>query len=425
MRYDVFISHASEDKHDFVRPLAQELRKNRVEVWYDEFSLNLGMSLRQSIDEGLAQSRYGIVVLSPNFFQKGWPEWELSGLVQRQTSSVRSIILPIWHNVNRVTVEKYSPPLASIKATKSAEGIPSVVEAILKILRPEGSSLLTARDIMVSRGYDPPIATDDWWLDVLEFSANQDSRRWFFPIWGFVSEAAHRGERIAWHAMQMEWQDAAAEMEISQLTPPRKVLQFIESQPGLIEACERMPERLAAYAPQLLFPTCGGRFARLLDRFLKQLPQPHTQQRSDLGNYAAHAAACEFVQGLPQAEVYDKIDYMAWFLSSASDWVPKCHHAFLFEGMKVWAAWEHWRPAHRVMAIETECLGTSHEFRMALMNAKTVDDLRTNLKAVSGLNTRLKASRHILGLPESETALTERFFQRGVIAEWIHQRRQK
>ena len=63
--YDVFISHASEDKETFVRPLAELLRNEHIEVWYDEFSLKLGDSLRQTVDLGLSRSRYGVVVLSP------------------------------------------------------------------------------------------------------------------------------------------------------------------------------------------------------------------------------------------------------------------------------------------------------------------------------------------------------------------------
>ena len=82
MLYDLFICHASEDKDDFVRPLAENLRANHLDVWYDEFSLIPGRSIRQAIDLGLAKSRFGIVVLSTNFFNKEWPQWELDGLVQ-------------------------------------------------------------------------------------------------------------------------------------------------------------------------------------------------------------------------------------------------------------------------------------------------------------------------------------------------------
>src|SRR4051794_25025784 len=98
MFYDVFVSHAWEDKETFVRPLVEKLKNSHVEVWYDEFSLNVGDSLREAIDKGLTQSRFGIV-LSPHFFSKMWPKTELDGLFTRQMSGSNSIILPVWHGV--------------------------------------------------------------------------------------------------------------------------------------------------------------------------------------------------------------------------------------------------------------------------------------------------------------------------------------
>jgi len=70
MLYDLFICHASEDKESFVRPLADALRSKNVEVWYDEFSLKLGDSIRRSLDKGLSLSRFGVVVLSKVFLRK-------------------------------------------------------------------------------------------------------------------------------------------------------------------------------------------------------------------------------------------------------------------------------------------------------------------------------------------------------------------
>src|SRR5882672_1348951 len=97
--YDLFICHASEDKETFVRPLAEALRAQHVEVWYDEFSLKLGDSIRQAIDKGLRQSRFGVVVLSQAFFAKQWPQYELDGLTERQMQGRDIVILPVWHNV--------------------------------------------------------------------------------------------------------------------------------------------------------------------------------------------------------------------------------------------------------------------------------------------------------------------------------------
>lgn len=109
--YDFFISHATEDKESFVRPLAELLIKNGHKVWYDEFQLKVGDSLRKKIDEGLKFSKYGIAVLSRDFFKKNWPEYELNGLVAREMNGVK-VILPIWHNVTRDEVLSFSPTLA-------------------------------------------------------------------------------------------------------------------------------------------------------------------------------------------------------------------------------------------------------------------------------------------------------------------------
>jgi hypothetical protein len=135
MEWDVFISHASEDKGDFVRTLAEGLRGHGLRVWYDEFTLTIGDSLRQSIDRGLARSRYGIVVISPNFLQKRWPQKELDGLVAREVGgdSVK-VILPVWHNIDAAEIRAYSPTLADRLATSSAKGLEEVTRELLEAI---------------------------------------------------------------------------------------------------------------------------------------------------------------------------------------------------------------------------------------------------------------------------------------------------
>ena len=118
--YDAFISHASEDKEEFVRPLAEKLTELGLKIWYDEFELKIGDSLRGSIDRGLINSEYGIVVLSKNFFSKNWPEYELNGLTAREIDG-RKVILPIWHGISKEDVLKYSPPLADKIAIDSSK----------------------------------------------------------------------------------------------------------------------------------------------------------------------------------------------------------------------------------------------------------------------------------------------------------------
>ncbi len=129
MKHDLFISHASEDKESFVRPLAKALTDRGVYVWYDEFELRPGSKLSRSIDQGLANSRYGVVVLSPHFFGKGWPERELGGLIARDIENP-GVIIPIWHGVAKADVIHYSPPLADIVALSSADGAGNVAEKL-------------------------------------------------------------------------------------------------------------------------------------------------------------------------------------------------------------------------------------------------------------------------------------------------------
>jgi len=129
-QFDLFISHASEDKDEFVRPLADVLQALGVDVWYDEFQLKVGDSLRRSIDKGLANSRFGVVVLSSAFFAKNWPQYELDGLVAREMN-VAKVILPIWHRVTKDEVMKFSPTLADRVALNSS--IKSIQEIAVEL----------------------------------------------------------------------------------------------------------------------------------------------------------------------------------------------------------------------------------------------------------------------------------------------------
>lgn len=119
IEYDLFISHASEDKEELVRPLAIALEGLGVKVWYDEFTLKVGDSLRRSIDGGLSNSRFGTVVLSSSFFSKNWTQYELDGMTAKEMDG-RKMILPIWHKVTKSEVIKFSPTLADKVALNSS-----------------------------------------------------------------------------------------------------------------------------------------------------------------------------------------------------------------------------------------------------------------------------------------------------------------
>lgn len=132
--YDAFISHPSEDKEDFVRPLAHALTEMRFNIWFDEFELKVGDSLRQSIDRGLVNSSYGIVVLSKAFFEKNWPQYELNGLTAREIEG-KKVILPIWYHIDKKDVLKYSPSLADKVALSTQKmTIDEIAEALADVL---------------------------------------------------------------------------------------------------------------------------------------------------------------------------------------------------------------------------------------------------------------------------------------------------
>ncbi len=132
--YDAFLCHASEDKEEIANSLFLELKNKGKKIWYDDFVLKLGDSLRQKIDEGLEYSNYGIVILSKNFFNKNWPRIELDGLFDKETSLGRKVILPIWHKITKEEVQQQSHILAGRFSAKTSEGLDIVVKRILEVI---------------------------------------------------------------------------------------------------------------------------------------------------------------------------------------------------------------------------------------------------------------------------------------------------
>lgn len=133
--YDVFISHASEDKDDLVRPLAHALMGYGLKVWYDEFELKIGDSLRRKIDLGLAHSRFGIVVLSKSFIKKGWTNYELDGIISKANTG-EQVVLPIWHGITKQEVIEYSPSLADKVARNTASyTVNEIAEEIAELIK--------------------------------------------------------------------------------------------------------------------------------------------------------------------------------------------------------------------------------------------------------------------------------------------------
>lgn len=136
--WEVFISHASEDKDAVARPLRDALTRMGITVWLDEAQMRIGHSLRRKIDDGIRSSRFGVVVLSEAFFHKGWTNHELDGLVTRTVAGEQSL-LPIWHDLSADQVRAFSPSLAD-KVAMSTEAftIEEIAEQIAEVVNHAG-----------------------------------------------------------------------------------------------------------------------------------------------------------------------------------------------------------------------------------------------------------------------------------------------
>lgn len=139
--FDVFISHASEDKDSFVRPFAEKLRSMGLRVWYDEFELRWGSKLMKSINHGLKNSKYGIVVLSSAFFGKGWPEAELASLFSLMITSGKDTLLPLRHGISHKELAEKAPLLSDIVNRSSDIGMDALAQEFYRIVKGQQSGL--------------------------------------------------------------------------------------------------------------------------------------------------------------------------------------------------------------------------------------------------------------------------------------------
>lgn len=464
MLYDIFICHAFEDKKTFVRPLAESLRERNVEVWYDEFTLKLGDSIRRSLDKGLSKSRFGLVVLSKAFFEKQWPQYELDGLTEREIKGKEKIILPIWHDVSHNDVMKYSPSLAGKKAISSREGIEKVVNAILEVTHPQESPLIAARDILIEWGLTPPVITDQQWLEIVEASNRvpgygayipEESHwgRWSFPLPPKEDGGKKMGERLAWTAMQMKWVDSAEKIPISPLTHPQEVLRYIHSHPGLLETCLTFPTLLAEYAPQLTIPGLGGDLEEDIEKAYEESCQENEKNKVKKHNsgpeimtssspmcneefafrhptfcgYGASRLANLYFSGSmfgPQVSPYEHADHLIWLFSEASSWLPEKIHSIFIEGMESWGGgvWLWWDCEKICNKYKWDHCGALAE---ALYDPTGRKKFKWSKKLETDLINRIELSAEILNLSDQPTNLMKRMLDHQFFENFITNEKQR
>lgn len=436
--YDVFISHASEDKETFVRQLANRLIERNLSVWYDEFSLRVGDGLRDSIDSGLAQSRFGIVVLSSDFFRKPWTKWELDGLVQLENSSNVPRILPIWLDVDHSDILKISPSLANKVAIKSNLGVDFVVRKLLEVIKPECTSITIAGEILAGYGYDVPPPNDEWWLDVVNYDGSDSNVvNWAFDVGYFGGTNQERGELIAKKAIQMIWQDRVEEMDLCQITPPSVLLDVITSIKGLSELLLKHLETTIIIAPQLTIPGNGGYFEPTIEMMYQaSLDEFSARQakgeryRCDkhfalrdplLGNYEAIELLSKFINGRwgRSNAPYEYFDYLIWFLSSSSLWLPENIRQTLKRGFYDWDVWiwHDWTPRKDSRVQEDGRLGTFwREIRQSMVGKKK---FKMNENILFDLQTRIGLTKLTLKLDDSVEELCDKFLGEDFIGRTI------
>lgn len=131
MKNDLFISHATPDKEKFVRPLVVALIERGVlSLWYDEFNISVGNSISEAINKGLKNSRYFVVIISPDYIKRYWTGREFNG-AQNQ----RKRFIPILHEFSVKQFENYSFGMSDILCLNSSIGPDRVAEAIVAKLR--------------------------------------------------------------------------------------------------------------------------------------------------------------------------------------------------------------------------------------------------------------------------------------------------
>lgn len=131
-----FISHDSRDKDEIVRELAEKLVSLNCPVWYDEYSLKMGDSLREKIEDGIKEVPYCILILSKKFLSnEKWAKSEFETIFIKEIYEKKNIIIPVWHGISENDLYNYCPKLLNRLGGNSSEGIESLAKKIADILK--------------------------------------------------------------------------------------------------------------------------------------------------------------------------------------------------------------------------------------------------------------------------------------------------
>jgi hypothetical protein len=130
-KYDVFISYAIEDKLTVAEPMSDALKKSGLKVFFAGTQLGIGDDIREVIHTGLRQSKYGVVILSPNY-NRSWTLGELFNLFDKEVFEKHAVIFPVWHNIRFSEIKSHFPDLVNRYALPTDYGLDFITTEITK-----------------------------------------------------------------------------------------------------------------------------------------------------------------------------------------------------------------------------------------------------------------------------------------------------
>lgn len=130
--HNAFLSYASEDT-EFASDIVRALEARGLSIWYAPIELKVGDKLLDSIEKGMKESVYGILLISPAYLKRGWTNYEMDTLL-RDNIEKNKKLLPIWHNVTKEELEELHSGLAGIVAIKSDAGLPEIIKRLTGIM---------------------------------------------------------------------------------------------------------------------------------------------------------------------------------------------------------------------------------------------------------------------------------------------------
>lgn len=132
--YDAFISFADEDKH-YTAQLVKLLEKKGLQVWFSGTELRKKPTdLLDDVNQGMAQSKYGIAVISSHYIRKKWTKTELGALFAREPEDEKTLI-PLWHEITYDELRQKLPIICDRFAFETKNGLEETAQKVYQIIR--------------------------------------------------------------------------------------------------------------------------------------------------------------------------------------------------------------------------------------------------------------------------------------------------